>query len=175
VIYNDIKNDREKEKEKYFEELEKRKKKSIAEIKQRSLESKDLTLRNMEIERLKQEITNIVMGKILTSMTPSTSKKSTIKKHLGKTTVFSAFDDEERDVIKEDDIKLNRRLQKSVTAKGFIKRSFPKRFSKGDLGNLKFTEKENNDNNNDTNNDTNNNINNDTNNDTNNNPESKLI
>lgn len=97
----------------------------------------------MEIERLKQEITNSVMEKILKSMTPSI-KKSGVKRPISKTTAFSAFDEEEKDVIKEDDIKLNRKLQKSCTEKGFIKRSFPKRISNGDLKSLKFTGEESN-------------------------------
>ncbi len=127
------------------------------EIKQRALESRDLTLRNLEIERLKQEITNNVMQKILLSMTPSL-KKNPIKKpqaqaqaqDLGVGIRLSAFDDEEKDVIEEDDIKLNKKLQlkKSVTERGFIKKNFNSasaaaRISKGDLSYIKISKEEN--------------------------------
>jgi hypothetical protein len=96
----------------------------------------------MEIERIKQEITNNVMEKILESMTPSL-KKNGFKKSTGKGAQFSTFDDEEKDVIKEDDIKLNKKLQKSVTERGFIKKNFQARTSKGDLSSLKFNKEEN--------------------------------
>lgn len=90
----------------------------------------------MEIERLKQEITNSVMEDILKKMTPA--KKIGQKKPVEKTTVFSAFDDEEKDTVKTDDIKLNRKLMKASTERGVIKRGFPKRLSKGDLSKVRF-------------------------------------
>lgn len=82
----------------------------------------------MEIERLKQEITNCVMEKILKDMSPMKKKYETGKK-LDKPSVFSAFDDDEKEDIKKN----KKKLFKASTERGFIKKRFTKRWSKGKI------------------------------------------
>lgn len=151
IIYNDIKKDRENEKEEFYAELETRKKNGFAELKQKSLNVINAYKNGEEILRIKENLARNIKEKILKSLG---ARENLNEKFNAENKVSVAlneenegFEDEIIDNVKENDITLAKNLKKCATEKNAFRKPImqSKRVSKGYIGNIGLKENTNED------------------------------
>lgn len=157
IIYNDIKKDREKEKKNYYEELDKKKKNGLSDLKIKSLNVKNSFQKCQVIEKIKSNISKNIKNKILKSFKqkegenkmfdiPNIKGMNLPPEKNGIVQVDNDEDKEEEiDNVLETDIKLDKSLKKSLTSKNSIKKPTVanKRVSKGNIFNVDNVENSN--------------------------------